>query len=125
MYRIKDLLDRLHELFQQGCEYAEIQTDNASLSIQGINESTEHTCLTLPSCQYGDGSEEENDNDNCYELQFSYDEIATIASALANMPSIYEKAIDDESYDPREREAFRIMLGKMQDLKHKMEDAFR
>ena len=67
----------------------------------------------------------ESDDDNCYELQFNYDEIATIASALANMPSIYEKAINDDSYDPREREAFRCMSQKVLDLKNKMEAAFK
>ena len=125
-YRIKDLLDQLHMLFQNGCESVSVNADEANLTLTGIgHDSAESDCITLASCQCGNGSDDESDDDNCYEVQFTYDEIATIASALANMPSIYEKAINDESYDPKEREAFQTMSDKMLRLKEKMEKAFQ
>lgn len=127
VYCVKDLLDRLHELFRQGCEYAELsENQDNSLSLCGmIDEHTNMDCQRVDSCSYGAGNDDESDDDNCYEVQFTYDEIATIASALANMPSIYQKAISDESYDPREREAFQAMSDKMLDLKLKIEQAFQ
>lgn len=125
-YRIKELLDCLHAMVQQGCEYVELSTDHeTTLSLQGTDKKgVELNCKTLSSCQSGDDCDEESDDDICYELQFSYDEIATIASALANMPSIYQKAINDDSYDPREREAFRCMAEKMLQLNDKIKQAF-
>ena len=130
VYRIKDLLDRLHEMFQHGYEYVELHSqedgDAASLSLKGSGDSCDEIeCQTIASCQYGQGDDSESDDDTCYEVQFSYDEIATIASALANMPAIYQNAINDETYDPREQEAFRTMSEKMTDLKTKIEQAFR
>ena len=126
VYRVKELLDCLHEIFQQGCEYVEVNAEEDAASFKGIiSEGKAIDCKTVASCQYGEEIDCESDDDNCYELQFNYDEIATIASALANMPSIYEKAISDESYDPREREAFRTMAEKMLALKKKMEGAFK
>ena len=125
-YRIKDLLGCLHELFRSGCEYVELHnTDPAALSLSGLtNGGAETVRQTLTSCQPCGGNDSESDDNICYEIQFTYDEIATIASALANMPSIYNKAINDENYDPREREAFRTMADKMLRLKEKMEQAF-
>lgn len=126
IYYVKDLLDRLHELFRQGCEYVELNSDDASLSLTALPEKDSRTLpVRLESCPYGKGTDSDSDDDNCYELQFSYDEIATIASALANMPAIYEKALSDDGYDPREKEAFRSMYEKMLQLKNKMEQAFR
>ena len=101
-YRIKELLDCLHTMIQQGCEYVELSTDHeANLSLQGTDEKgVELSCKTLSSCQSGDDCDEESDDDICYELQFSYDEIATIASALANMPSIPSAASSTPSPMP-------------------------
>ena len=130
VYRIRELLDRFHELLCRGCDFAEVhineESDPASLSLCGLVRENEMTpCQTISSCRCDEDSDSESDDDLCYELRFTYDEIATIASALANMPSIYEKAINDDSYDPREREAFRCMSQKVLDLKNKMEAAFK
>ncbi len=126
IYCVKDLLDCLHETVRHGCEYVELHTDSDTISLKGlIDEHTEAECVTVHSCKYGEATDGDSDDENCYELQFTYDEIATIASALANMPSIYKNAISDEAYDPREREAFCTMSEKMFSLKSKIEEAFK
>ena len=72
-YRIKELLDCLHSMIQQGCEYVELSTDHeTTLSLQGTDKKgVELSCKTLSSRQNGDYCAEESDDDICYELQFS------------------------------------------------------
>ena len=54
-YRIKELLDCLHSMIQQGCEYVELSTDHeTTLSLQGTDEKgMKFSCKTLSSyCSY-------------------------------------------------------------------------
>lgn len=134
-YRVKDLLDRLYEISQQGCEYVEIveldadedEDIPASLSFSGIVDEYEEIDFDdVDSCEYGDEPDDnESDDENCYQVQFTYDEIATIASALANVNSIYKNVVNDKQYDQKERDAFRTMSTKTLNLQAKIDQAFK
>lgn len=128
VYHIKELLDALYLLIQDGFDYAELSPKNsepASLSVTGRSSAGESRSYELASCTLGDDCGSDSDDENCYQLPFTYDEMATIASALANVSGIYEKAIHDERYDPREREAFLAMQEKAHALNEKIKLAFQ
>ena len=120
VYRIRELLDCLYQLSSRGCDFAEI--DCPALTISDPNTRQEKTLLP---CRSDERWDSDSDDDTCYEISFSYDEMATIASALANVGGIYQKAIEDDGYDPREREAFLVMQAKASALTEKIKQAFQ
>ena len=51
VYRVKELLDCLHEIFQQGCEYVEVNAEENAASFKGIiSEGKAIDCKTVASC---------------------------------------------------------------------------
>ena len=128
VYYIKELLDALYLLIQDGFGYAELDQkcgEPAALSVAGIGNEEKRAYPAVVSCPLGKGCDSDSDDENCYQLPFTYDEMATIASALANVSGIYQKAIEDDRYDPREREAFLVMQAKASALTEKIKQAFQ